>query len=67
MTSGDLYRFKERAFGRGHYHRLNGLPFLVVKRTPPEIEGMSHAVDILVDEELMSWSERVLLDHVEVI
>ena len=66
MVVGELYRFRDNAFGKGHYQRLNGLPFLVVKRVPPQIEGMSHGVSILVGDEVEFWSERVLLKNIEV-
>jgi hypothetical protein len=58
-----MYRFNDRAFS-GLMARMNGHIFLVVGRTPPEIEGMSHAVNILVNGVVEEWSEVALFQYI---
>lgn len=66
MNPGEMYLFNDRAFS-GLMARMNGQIFLVVGRTPPEIEGMSHAVNILVNGVVEEWSEVALFQYVGVI
>lgn len=63
MKPGEMYRFSDNAFNRGD--PMNGQIFLIIRRTPPKIEGMSHAVDILVDGQVKEWSERALFNYIE--
>jgi len=66
MNPGDLGRFHDAVFGDPH-HRYSRMMFMVIERSPPEIESMSHGVVIMIGNNVSDWSEKVLLNYSEVI
>ena len=66
MRPGDLRRFHDIVFGYRD-PSFSGMMFMVIGRHPPEIEGMSHGVTIMIGNKVSDWSERVLLNYSEVV